>query len=433
MVERALKSAPSQIQVFDRQGDLSLDLGGGSVYFDPGSVALTVLDRQSGEIRSPTSQDCVEMALLTDALPQMDAQSTAIIPGDVPESIADRYRLFVALLFCGKPVVTGAFTRDGVEPMAQMLSAVRGSKEALRQKPLAIFDACPSPPLTWSEQTTQNLLDCARWGIPVELVSMPMSGANAPITLEGTLIQHTAESLSGLVLAQLSSPGTPVVYGGAPAIMDMRQGTTPMGAIETMMIDGGYAQIARHLELPSHGYMGLSDSKCLDVQAGLESALGAVMGGLCGLSLISGPGMLSFVSTQSLEKLYMDNDICGMVRRLLEGIEPGEPFFARRVLADLLGGEAGHLLGHASTLERFRQEFYYPKATIDRNDGPSWERKGKEEAQQRVRKQVERLLTKAQPCLPSREVTAALWQMIEDEAQGAGLMQLPLQRDDYEV
>ena len=246
------------------------------------------------------------------------AQSTAFIPADVAEEISDSYRLFLSLLYCEKPVVTGAFTIESFEIMRDMQLAVRGSEKALREKPLTIFSCCPTSPLKWSEITSQNLLDCARYHIPVEFIAMPLSGFMAPVTLIGTLIQHTAETLSGVVIGQLASPGTPMLYGGSPAIFDVRYETTPMGAVETEMIDCAYSEIGKRLGMPTQAYIAFSDAKQLDAQAGLETAMGATLAALSGINSISGPGMLDFESSQSLEKLVLDNEICGMVLRLVK-------------------------------------------------------------------------------------------------------------------
>ena len=89
-----------------------------------------------------------------------------------------------------KPFVTGTFRVEGFRPMKDMLAAVRGGEDELRRKPLAIFDACPSPPLKWSNLTAQSLIDAARAGLPSELISMGMTGATSPATIAGTLVQH---------------------------------------------------------------------------------------------------------------------------------------------------------------------------------------------------------------------------------------------------
>jgi trimethylamine--corrinoid protein Co-methyltransferase len=105
-----------------------------------------------------------------------------------------------------------------------------------------------------------------------------LTGATSPVTIAGTLVQHVAENLSGLTICQVAAKGAPVIFGGSPASFDMRKGTTPMGAVETMMIDLAYAQIGKFLKLPTHAYMGLSDAKVNDAQAGFETAWGRCPG-----------------------------------------------------------------------------------------------------------------------------------------------------------
>ena len=139
--------------------------------------------------------------------------------------------------------------------MFEMLTIVSGSPENLAQKPLAVFDVCPTPPLIWSEFGAQNLISLAEAGIPAQIVSMPLAGATAPVTLLGSLVQHAAETISGITIHQLAKPGSPIVWGGAPAIFDMKYGTTPMGAIETAMLDAAYAQVGKFLNLPTHTYL----------------------------------------------------------------------------------------------------------------------------------------------------------------------------------
>ena len=123
-------------------------------------------------------------------------------------------------------------------------------------------------------------------------------------------------------IAQLVQPGTPLLFGGSPAIFDIRYETTPMGAIETTMLTCAAAEIGRRLGLPTQGYISLSDSKALDAPAGLETGIGATLAALAGLDNVSGPGMLDFESCQSLEKLVVDHEICLMTDRLTAGIEP---------------------------------------------------------------------------------------------------------------
>jgi trimethylamine--corrinoid protein Co-methyltransferase len=393
------------------------------VHFTPGSAAINVLDNDTQRIRTPTTADYVKYAKLVSRLDHLASQSTALIPGDVHQRISDSYRLYLSLMFCEKPVVTGAFTIDSFKVMKDMLVAVRGSEQALRARPLAIFSCCPTAPLKWSDVTSQNVVDCARYCIPVEFISMPLSGFVAPVTLVGTLVQHTAETLSGVIISQLTNPGAPILYGGSPAIFDVRYETTPMGAVETMMVDCAYNEIGKHLGLPTQAYIGLSDAKLLDAQAGLESSMGAVLAALAGINNISGPGMLDFESCLSLEKLVLDNEICGMTLRLVRGIEPREDFPALERFEELVRDK--HLLISKHTRKHLKQEHYFPGQSIDRANRARWQEEGSLPLGRRAGAEVNRHLAAFEPSRLAEEVKRELTKLTETEARRYGMDRLP--------
>jgi trimethylamine--corrinoid protein Co-methyltransferase len=424
LVEEALKTAPHAIKMYDRGGALTMALEGDAIHFDPGSGALKILDPATLEQRKPVTGDLVRFAILTDALPNIAAQSTAMISMDVPEAMQDRYRLYIGLRFCRKPVVTGTFAVESFKIMNDMLVAVRGSERALREKPLAIFDCCPSPPLKWSKLTCQNLIDASRAGVPAALISMPLTGATSPVTLAGALVQLTAENLSGIVIHQLAQPGAPIIFGGSPAAFDMRTGTPPMGAMETMMINAGHIQVGKHLGLPTHAYMGLSDAKIVDGQAGFETGMGALVAALAGANIISGPGMLDFESCQSLEKLVFDNEICGMALRLVRGVEARGDRLAGDLYGDVYAGD--HFLTSTETLRWFREEVYRTGPVVDRDAYDNWVGRGKKSAWDRARLEVARVLSShtVEP-LPDDRL-AALTDVMRADARRMGIDLPPL-------
>lgn len=423
IIQQAVKAAPDSFKLFSVGGVETHDFKDHNVYFTPGSAALHILDYPSKRIRKPTTEDYIHYAQLVNQLEHIASQSTALIPADVHEQISDSYRLFLSLLYGDKPVVTGTFTMESFQVMKDMQLAIRGSEQALKEKPLCIFSCCPTSPLKWSDVTSQNVVDCAQFSIPIEFISMPLSGFIAPVTLTGTLIQHTAETLSGVVISQLVNPGTPVLYGGSPAIFDVRYETTPMGAIETMMIDCSYNEIGKHLGIPTQAYISLSDAKQLDAQAGLESGIGAALAALSGVNNVSGPGMLDFESCHSLEKLVIDNEICGMVARLLEGIEPKEDFPALPLFQEML--EEQHLLISKHTRRYLREEHFFPGPVIDRANRPRWEEEGGLTLEERGHAEVERHLREYE--LPERpvELKRELIRLMESEARRYGQEQLP--------
>jgi len=422
LVSDALSSTPSVIKLYDRLGEKEYIIGGDEVHFNPGSAAVTILDNSTKQERRANTQDLVRFVRLTECLEHIHFQSTGLISSDIPDIIADTYRLFIGLQFSSKPVVTGTFRIEGFKSMHEMLKVVRGSEKELSEKPLAIFDACPSPSLKWSNLTTQSLIDCARAGIPSELISMGMTGATSPITITGTLVQHVAENLSGLVICQLASKGAPVIFGGSPSSFDMRKGTTPMGAIETMMIDSAYAQIGKHLKLPTHAYMGLSDSKINDSQAGFESGIGAVLAALSGINVVSGAGMMDFESCQSLEKLLIDEEICRMAYRLIDGITQRDEPIALDLFENFY--EGFQFLTFPHTRKWYRQEHTFPKI-VDRDTYDAWVSFGGKSIVDRASEELEKLLKENPPSLLPEEIRQELHHIMLQDARKNGLDVLP--------
>jgi trimethylamine--corrinoid protein Co-methyltransferase len=212
LARQAVETAPSSFYLYNADGQPAVHYGDDDVHFDPGSAAIEILDHGVKRSRPPVTADFIRFIKLADGLDALDAVATSLVCADVPQEIADLYRLYLVLLHTRKPVVTGAFAIETWGVMKDLLVAVAGSEEVLADKPMAVFDVCPSPPLLWSEITCENLMDCARHRVPAELVSMPLTGATGPATLLGAVVQHAAENLSGVTIHQLVNPGAPIVW-----------------------------------------------------------------------------------------------------------------------------------------------------------------------------------------------------------------------------
>ena len=423
LVYQALETAPHQFFLHDRNGNPTIDYGGNAVQFDPGSSGVHILDPDTLEHRPSYTEDLVRIVKLTEVLPQFDAQSTAVICNEVPKPISDLYRLYLLLQYSTKPIVTGAFAIPTLQVMLDMLSIFAGSRQALAEKPQAVFDVCPSPPLIWSNFGAQNLIDLALAGVPAQMVSMPLAGATAPVTLIGAVVQHTAECLSGATIHQLAKPGAPLVWGGAPAIFDMRKGTTPMGAVETAMIDAAYTQIGKFVGLPTHTYLCASDSKVVDAQAGLESGISATIGALAGVNMISGAGMLDFLACFSLEKLVIDAEVVAMAKRLLSGIHTPTEKLATIMFEGI--NFKGDFLKQKATRDLFSKEQYLPSAVLDRDSIRGWHQDGDLDTLARAKVQVKQLLIQYEtPALPSEKLEE-LHKLVNYQAIQAGMSALP--------
>jgi trimethylamine--corrinoid protein Co-methyltransferase len=418
LARRALETVPREFFLYDRLGEPAVCYGGDHVHFDPGSSCLNVLDAETQTPRPADSVDLIRLVQVAEQLPQFAAQSTALVCHDVPAEIGDWYRLLLVLLHSQKPVVTGAFSAMSLHTMLELLSIEAGGPFLLRRKPRAIFDVCPSPPLNWSEFASHNIVDLARAGVPAEIVSMPLAGATAPVTLAGSAVQHAAECISGITIHQLAAAGAPVVWGGAPAIFDMRTGNTPMGAIETVMLDLACCEVGKYLGLPTHAYLVAGDAKVVDAQSQTESGISAVLGALAGINMISGAGMLDFLACQSIEKLVMDAEAIASAQRLLLGIEPLTETLATGMFAQ--AGLQGDFLKLKETRALFRREQHFPSAVTDRGVSNA-----NDNILERARNRVTELLAQnASPGL-DRDRQLSLRVFAELEAGKIGLTSLP--------
>jgi trimethylamine--corrinoid protein Co-methyltransferase len=426
LVLKSLESVPREFFLYDANGTPVIHYAGEEVHFDPGSSGVSILDSDTLEHRPSETNDLVKIIKISEELDEYDAQSTAVICHDVPDEIGDFYRLYLVLLLSNKPIVTGAFSSNTTQVMFDLLHISAGSSQDEINKPRAIFDVCPSPPMNWTDFGSQNLIDLARANIPAQIVSMPLTGAAAPVTLIGSIVQHAAECLSGITIHQLANPGAAIVWGGAPASFHMREGTTSIGAPETTLLVGGYAQVGKFLNLPTHTYLTATDSKLIDAQAGIESASSTLIGALSGINMISGAGMLDFLACQSLEKLVIDAEAIANARRFLKGIGSYTDTLALEHYENF--EFPGNFLAQDLTRKLYREVQYLPSDVIDRGSLRSWRQKGSQDIFTRAKFKVSELLESYQlPVIPP-EIEKELHQTVSIYAREAGMENLPMIR-----
>lgn len=370
-VRWAIEQAPKSFKLYDRDGRPQAHIGGDDVHFIPASSGLKILDHRTGETRLANTKDFVEFVRLGDGLDNIPYLATAFSTNDdIEAQVSDAWRLYLSLTNSKKPLVSGAFTEHGVTRMAEMMALFREDKADLIKRPLSIFTITATGNFRYSEDSCQNLLDCVEWGIPVEIVPVTLMGLIAPVTLFGATVFHTADVLAGLTMAQIAKPGTPVLFGGAPAEFHMKEATSPMLGIEALHLDLAYAAVGKHLGLPTQAYMALSDAKFIDAQAGAETFGSALLAALAGINSVSGPGMLDFVLVFSLPKLVLDNELAGQALRLVRPLEPRDDIPTIELARQLLDEQ--HLITAEHTLNHWPQELYMPSPVYDRTNRETW-------------------------------------------------------------
>jgi len=392
LVERAIASAPTTFTLFDRDGGPAIRLGAGEgTHFSPGVTALNYIDPGTGESRPFTFRDVADVARVADALPNMSFVTT---PGvvratdTVPQALVNQHEFLAMVTNTTKPLVVLIADGQALGDVFEMAAAVVGGAEELRQTPFVMPYLNPVSPLLFNPETLDKLLLAARWGIPVCLQSAPQVGATSPVTYAGAAALSNAESLAGLVLAQLAREGTPFVTGAVPMVVDMRTGNASSGGPLAMSLMIAAAELARRYGLPSLGIGGGGDAKLDDEQAFLESAFYAFGSTLGGVDLVFDVGNLEAGLAHSPTVMVVTDEIVGMLRRGLSGFEVDDETLALETVRAVGVGET--YLGQAHTLRHFRELFTPTLLSIE--DRRTWADLGSTTLRARARARIEEIL-----------------------------------------
>jgi trimethylamine--corrinoid protein Co-methyltransferase len=394
LVEDALKSAPRRVALSTRDGERKVFLEDSKVYFGTGSDCPYILDSFTGERRTVLKQDVAKGALIADSLPNIDFFMSLGLVSDVPAAVSDRHQFQAMLLNTRKPIVFTAHDEAGMADIIEMTVVAVGSKEKLRNNPSIVLYAEPTSPLQHSQTALRKLLLAADESIPMIYTPGHTAGGTAPVTLAGTLVLNNAEVLSGLVISQLRKRGAPFICGGLPTILDMKTAIFSYGAPEMHLLSAASSEMAHYYRLPVFSTAGCTDSKVVDQQAAIESALSCLMGALSGANLVHDVGYVESGMTGSYDMLVMGNEVIAMVKRIMGGMELSEETLALEVIDKV--GPGGGFLQEKHTLTHFKKEQWAPEF-MDRSSYGKWHQAGAKTMGQRVNEKVKRILAEYQP------------------------------------
>ncbi len=370
---------------------------GTRVYIEPMIGRLNILDLETGQRRHTTLSDVADLIKLSDALESYSGpHSGAIMPHieGVPDAVAHVNGYLTSVRNSSKIIKGSCRGKKVAQDCIRMAAVIAGGEAELTRRPNVFTTSNVISPLEMNNVQTEGLIEYARHGLPVDIASEPQMGATSPVTIAGTLAQSTAEILAGVVIAQLVNPGTPVLMGTVGAAMDMRNGSIALGGIEAGMINVAHAQIAQFYGIPSRGTGCNTDSKCLDIQAGIEKAVTHFMPALAGINMIFYPGTMDHAKTVSLESLLIDDEICAMAFRALQGIKVDDDSLALAVIEKV--GPGQHYLGQKHTMLNLKSEQFIPKIA-NRQSFEDWRNTGAQDLWQYAKQEVKKILANHQP------------------------------------
>ena len=400
MVEAQIKKAPAEFSLYARNSDLDVVLGGDHMAYIPGYGAPFVTDLDNGR-REGSLQDYENFVKLTQTSPYQDICSGMVIePNDVPHNIRHAKMIYAAMKYSEKPFMGSAMGAQGAKDSIQMASILFGSQDQLAEKPRMISILTSLTPLVYDERMLGAIIEYARAGQPQLISSLVIAGATGPTTLAGTLALQNAEILAGIVLTQLVREGTPVVFSGSSSNTEMRSGALSIGSPEMAINAAATAQLARYYNLPVRGGGAVSDAKVPDAQAAYESMMSLLMAQVSGVNFVlHSAGILESYSCMSYEKFVIDDEICGMVKRIKNAYAVSADTLALDVIKAV--GPGGHFLDQDHTFEHFRQEFYQPVLS-NRDNFDTWLANGSQQILQTANKKVKQVLAEySEPDLPA--------------------------------
>jgi len=390
LVEEQIKKAPSQFTLYARNPEKNVVIGGDNLAFMPCYGAPFVNDMDRGR-RKGTLEDFNNFAKLAYKSPYMDITGGMMAePNDIPVAHRNAERIYSAMILSDKPFMGAGTDANDAKQTIEMASLIFGSREEMAEKPPFISILCSLTPLAYDDKMCGGIMEYARAGMPQLISSLAIAGATSPVTMEGTLVVQNAEILAGITLSQLVREGTPVVFAGSSSSTAMRYGTLSIGAPEMAINTAATAQLGRFYNLPVRGGGALTDSKTVDSQAAYESMMSMMMATMSGINFVlHSAGILEGYITASYEKFIIDNEICGMCKR----IKRGENITAEKLAMDVIRdvGPGGEYLTHMHTFKHFKQEFYTP-IMEERDNFTSWHNNGGLTMEQRANAKYKEML-----------------------------------------
>lgn len=389
LVEDAIHASPSCFALGKRNGEPAILLEENRSWYGAGLDCMEYLDPFTDVRRPFTSEDCRVTAMITNVLPNYSWAMALGLAADVPVDIADRLIAKQAMTYCEKPLVFCCYDLNSLKSIYNMAVLIAGSQERFRQAPTIAHLSSPVSPLVYFDDMVEKIIFCAEKGIPQVFYSGLQAGATSPVTLAGTIVQGSAESLSGIVLAQRVRTGAPVIFGVFTTIMDMTTAIFSYGAPEMNLMTAAMAQMAQRYQLPFFGTAGCTDAKFSDdPQAAIEATFSCLSSALSGANLVHDIGLLDHSTLISPNYLVLNNEVLHMVNQFMRGILVNPETLALDLIDRV--GPGGHYLEEEHTMHHFRDVWY--SQLFDRTNYDEWFKKGARRFKERLREQTRKLM-----------------------------------------
>jgi trimethylamine--corrinoid protein Co-methyltransferase len=394
LVKEKLKTIPNSFSLYGRDGDFTVTIDTKHTEFATIGTPVRIYDPTNKKgIRKSVLADTINQIRIVDSLNHIICSHVDVWPDDVPYLELHAHCIKAWAQNSIKPYGLGCLGRLPSQDMMDILSIIVGGKKELINHPRLVGFFSITSPLEFSQLMTNGFEVFAKHKQPTILAPEALAGSTAPITVAGLLTQTNAEILGGAVLSQIYNPGAPVFFGTVSHITDIRTGNSAMGSVETGLITAGIAQLARKYGIPSRGPGAVTDSKVLDLQNGYERLQTLMFAVHSGINYITCAGSYEATLAEALELLVIDDELIGMAKRGIEGVEVNEKTIGLDAITRVATSEkrGANFLDDKHTLKYMRTAHYLPELS-DRSRRRSWWKKGAKGIIQRAREKVDKIL-----------------------------------------
>jgi trimethylamine---corrinoid protein Co-methyltransferase len=367
LVMDSIAKANKRPVIRGRNGQVN-ELGSGKLYFHNLGGARDVFDARTGTHHVATAEDASNAIRLLDALPNCNTVTPFFTPPDISNEMMAMHMYRHALSNTTKPVQGPGIQFGHEVKYAVEMAAVVGTPA----KELTL-SLSPVSPLTMHDIAAEAIMEMAKYGIIHANLPCPTGGATSPMTITGSIVQQSAESLAPIVLAQIINPGCGVVYCGRLGMLEPRTGLIWSG-VELGLSSAATVQLGHYYGFAVNVYGFSTNAHTLDAQNAFERGLNATIPALAGADELSGIGEMEAGVMGSFAQMVLDNELAGSVIRLRTGLSADAEHLAVEIIGNVMNGTR-NFLGQKHTMKYLRGGELALTKLAERNSWDTWEEK----------------------------------------------------------
>ncbi|MGI6734006.1 MAG: trimethylamine methyltransferase family protein [Anaerovoracaceae bacterium] len=390
LVQKCLASAPKEFTLGARNPEYDFPMPSSYSVMNLDGTGVNVLDHRTGKRRPAALQDVSDAARVFEEIEIGKVLWSPVIPYDVPSGASGVLNTATSLMNCSKHVQDEAKNIREVPYLIEIVKAITGSVEELISRKIYSVTYCTVAPLCHDPEMLEATMELTKYQVPVLIYPMPACGSTGPASLASNIALANAEALSAMVIFQLASPGTPVIYGAALGIIDRRSGVFLEGAVETVLQLTAMNQVGKYYGFPTIIAGCLSDALETGMQAVMEKVLTTLPLVLNRVDVVQGIGLIESSMTLSLEQMLIDAEIGQLCNRMQAGIHMAPE---KNLYEDIKTvGQGGHYLKQKSTRALFRSGEYFTPVLSERSTYDAWMEMGSPSMFSKAHEKVENIL-----------------------------------------